>query len=109
MKTRQKISVDIYTDIFSQCVMGAGYGHVAPKTKWGRMITIVYALVGIPLTFLYLSNMGNFMAKCFRLFYQKVSIKRQLLVASITIAKLLLYFLVYKQLRYLRYLLLGLR
>jgi len=56
-------------------MMGAGYGHVAPKTKWGRMITIVYALVGIPLTFLYLSNMGNFMAKCFRLFYQKVSMK----------------------------------
>jgi len=53
----------------------AGYGHVAPKTKWGRMITIVYALVGIPLTFLYLSNMGNFMAECFRLFYQKVSMK----------------------------------
>jgi len=55
------------------CVLCAGYGHVAPKTKWGRLITIVYALVGIPLTFLYLSNMGNFMAKCFRLFYQRVS------------------------------------
>jgi len=52
----------------------AGYGHVAPKTKWGRLVTIVYALVGIPLTFLYLSNMGDFMAKCFRVFYQKVSI-----------------------------------
>lgn len=49
-----------------------GYGHVAPKTTHGRMITIVYALVGIPLTFLYLSNMGNAMAKCFRLFYKKV-------------------------------------
>jgi len=37
------------------------------------MITIVYALVGIPLMFLYLSNMGNFMAESFRIFYQKVS------------------------------------
>ena len=53
--------------------MRAGYGHIAPKTKWGRLITMVYAIVGIPLTFLYLSNMGNFMARCFRLFYQKVS------------------------------------
>lgn len=35
-------------------------------------MTILYALVGIPLTFLFLSNMGNFAAKCFRLFYKKV-------------------------------------
>ena len=54
--------------------MDTGYGHVAPKTTWGRMITIAYALVGIPLTLIYLSNMGDFMAKCFRLFYQKVSL-----------------------------------
>ena len=49
-----------------------GYGHVAPKTKEGRLVTIVYAIVGIPLTFLYLSNIGNFMAECFRLFYKKI-------------------------------------
>jgi len=50
----------------------AGYGHIAPKTAWGRLITIVYAVIGIPLTFLYLSNIGNFMADCFRLFYKRI-------------------------------------
>jgi len=45
---------------------------VAPKTSWGRVLTIVYALIGIPLTFLYLSNIGNFLADCFRLFYKRV-------------------------------------
>jgi hypothetical protein len=33
---------------------------------------MIYALIGIPLTFLYLSNIGNFMANCFRIFYKRV-------------------------------------
>lgn len=45
---------------------------MAPKTPTGRVVTIVYALVGIPLTFLYLSNIGNFLANCFRLFYRRI-------------------------------------
>ena len=49
-----------------------GYGHVAPKTAEGRLVTILYAIVGIPLTFLYLSNIGNFLADCFRWFYKRV-------------------------------------
>jgi len=49
-----------------------GYGHIAPKTTLGRIVTIVYALLGIPLTFLYLSNIGNFMANTFRMFYKRV-------------------------------------
>jgi hypothetical protein len=45
---------------------------VAPKTTEGRLVTIIYAIVGIPLTFLYLSNIGNFLADCFRWFYKRV-------------------------------------
>ena len=52
--------------------MFAGYGHLAPKTAWGRFLTIIYALIGIPLTFLYLSNVGNFLADSFRLFYKHI-------------------------------------
>ncbi|CAH1800361.1 unnamed protein product [Owenia fusiformis] len=49
-----------------------GYGHIAPKTKAGRLITLIYALVGIPLTFLYLSNIGRFLSHCFKIFYKKI-------------------------------------
>ena len=43
---------------------------MAPRTSGGRLMTILYAIIGIPLTFLYLSNIGNFFASCFRLLYK---------------------------------------
>lgn len=36
-----------------------GYGNVAPSTEWGKITTIFYAIVGMPLFLLYLSNIGN--------------------------------------------------
>lgn len=50
----------------------AGYGHIAPKTHWGRIVTICYAIVGIPLTLLTLANLGGFMATAFRFIYKNI-------------------------------------
>ncbi|XP_015115793.1 uncharacterized protein LOC107040283 [Diachasma alloeum] len=49
-----------------------GYGSVAPRTVWGRVITIVYALAGIPLMLVYLSTVGDVFARTFRAFYGRM-------------------------------------
>lgn len=49
-----------------------GYGHIAPKTPVGKIVTIFYAIVGIPITVLCWSNIGDAMANAFRFCYWKI-------------------------------------
>jgi len=49
-----------------------GYGHIAPKTSVGKIVTIFYAILGIPLTVLCWSNIGDAMANAFRFTYWKI-------------------------------------
>ncbi|KAH3876714.1 TWiK family of potassium channels protein 18-like [Dreissena polymorpha] len=46
-----------------------GYGSFTPKTVAGRAVTMVYALIGIPLTVLCISNIGRGLASLFRSLY----------------------------------------
>ena len=55
---------------FSVCV--SGYGNIAPKTFWGRLVCMAYAVLGIPLMLLCLANIGDVMADIFRFVYSKV-------------------------------------
>ncbi|XP_076479856.1 TWiK family of potassium channels protein 18 [Bombus vancouverensis nearcticus] len=48
-----------------------GYGNICPKTKWGKVVTIVYAIIGLPLFLLYLSNIGDILAKSFKWTYAR--------------------------------------
>jgi len=50
----------------------AGYGHIAPKTSWGQVVTIIYAIFGIPLTLFTITNLGGFMATAFRFIYRNI-------------------------------------
>lgn len=47
-----------------------GYGHMTPKTEWGKIATILYAVFGIPLYIVYFMNMGKVFAKTFKIIYR---------------------------------------
>lgn len=46
-----------------------GYGNLAPRTPEGKVVTMLYALVGVPLMLLCLSNLGSFLADTFQFAY----------------------------------------
>nr|AEE62049.1 unknown [Dendroctonus ponderosae] len=49
-----------------------GYGNMVPKTKEGKILTMVYALFGIPLYILYFMNMGKILAGSFKWIYRRI-------------------------------------
>lgn len=50
----------------------AGYGHITPRTDGGRLVTMLYAIFGIPLTLYALTNLGFIMATAFRFLYKYI-------------------------------------
>uniref|UniRef100_T1JX03 Potassium channel domain-containing protein n=1 Tax=Tetranychus urticae TaxID=32264 RepID=T1JX03_TETUR len=59
----------IFSSLFSVCSV-SGYGNIGPRTMEGKMLTILYALLGIPLMILFLSKMGSMLANGLRYFYR---------------------------------------
>ncbi|XP_050679638.1 potassium channel subfamily K member 18-like [Leptidea sinapis] len=48
-----------------------GYGSIAPKTALGKVVTIGYAVIGIPLTLLYLSVVGALLSRLIRSIFSR--------------------------------------
>ena len=50
----------------------AGYGNLTPQTPLGKITTMLYALVGIPVMYLYMANIGGILASSFKYLYSKL-------------------------------------
>ncbi|KAJ8984171.1 hypothetical protein NQ317_017824 [Molorchus minor] len=53
-----------------------GYGNIFPRTAEGKITTIIYAIIGMPLFLLYLSNIGDIMARSFKWIYANLCLCR---------------------------------
>jgi len=53
-------------------VFVSGYGHISPKTQWGRIFCISYSMMGIPLMLIFLANVGDVLADVFKYIYAKI-------------------------------------
>ncbi|KAJ8947384.1 hypothetical protein NQ318_017747 [Aromia moschata] len=49
-----------------------GYGHLYPTTLTGKVITIVYALIGIPLFLIVLTDFGKLFTRCIKFLWSFV-------------------------------------
>ena len=49
-----------------------GFGHLVPRTEYGKIATIIYAVFGIPVYVLYFMSMGRVLASTFKWFYCKI-------------------------------------
>lgn len=55
----------------------AGYGNTAPRTALGKVLTMFYAVIGVPLMLLWLSNIGTLMANTFKFAYNHICCPRK--------------------------------
>lgn len=52
--------------LHNACALRAGYGNLSPVTTVGRCITIVYALIGIPLCLIVLASVGKLLTRAIK-------------------------------------------
>jgi len=50
-----------------------GYGNITPKSILGKLITCLYAMIGIPIMIMYLTNTGDLLAYFFIKYYSMTS------------------------------------
>lgn len=53
-------------------IVFAGHGNLTPRTSEGKVVTMLYALVGVPLMLMCLSSLGGFLAEALQCSYGRL-------------------------------------
>lgn len=60
------ILLQYYTKLQIFYISISGYGHISPSTDTGRIITIIYAIIGIPIFLILLADFGKLFTRCIK-------------------------------------------
>lgn len=74
------VCINLHT--FNGVSTSLGYGSVSPKSLAGRILTVFYAAIGIPLTLCYLATVGDFLSRCIRTIYYKIRVSPEWVVGG---------------------------
>jgi Ion channel len=59
--------------IFHFCqILFTGHGNLTPQTAEGKLVTMLYAIVGVPLMLMCLSSLGELFANALQVSYAKL-------------------------------------
>ena len=50
----------------------SGYGHISPSTKWGKVATMLYAVLGIPLCLIVMASIGRLLSRFFKWVWHRI-------------------------------------
>ena len=62
----------LHYSVQSHHILSSGYGFQVPKTAIGKILSIFYALLGIPIMLLYSATIGSILASSFKFLYTKL-------------------------------------
>lgn len=57
---------------FLYVLLDTGHGNLTPRTTEGKLVTMLYALIGVPLMLMCLSSLGGFLAEALKSAYTKL-------------------------------------
>lgn len=60
-----------------------GYGHTVPETKLGKMICVVYSIIGIPLCLVAFQTVGNKINNLISQLFSKFTVSRGVVIPQI--------------------------
>lgn len=65
-QTNASLSLSKLLLLKTVCLFVAGFGGFSPRSSLGKIVTIFYAVIGIPLMLLYLTSVGSVLSRCAR-------------------------------------------